>query len=81
MNYYNIPFDSKNAMIDYYIMTVTSKVMKHKDEGKMLTPCSSKNKVALWLGAHFKKDHKFSNEKSLRLAKILGLTNTAMEKN
>jgi protein tyrosine phosphatase (PTP) superfamily phosphohydrolase (DUF442 family) len=79
MNYYNIPFTMKMDMTDEYIEKVTSNVMKHRKEGKILIHCSSGNRVAIWLGGHFKKDHKFSNEKSLMLAKELGLNNSTAE--
>lgn len=80
MTYYNVPFSMKDEMNDGYVELVTSKVMKHRKEGKILIHCSSGNRVAVWLGAHFKKDHKFSEDKSLELAKELGLTKPKAEK-
>jgi len=80
LNYYNIPLLMNKDMTDDYISSVTSKIMKHKKEGKILVHCSSGNRVAIWLGGHFKKDHGFSNEKSLSLAKELGLTKEVAEK-
>jgi len=73
LNYYNLPFSMKNEMTDEYISLVTSKIKEHRKEGKILVHCSSGNRVGVWLGAHFKKDHGFSNEKSMTLAKELGL--------
>lgn len=74
LNYYNIPMSMKTDLNDEFIDSITSKVVKHRKDGKVLIHCSSGNRVAIWLGAHFKKDHGFSNEKSLELAKELGLT-------
>lgn len=79
LNYYNVPFDMSKPLTDDYISSVTDKVMKHRDEGKILIHCSSGNRVAVWLGGHFKKDHEFSNKKSLKLAKELGLNNRGAE--
>jgi protein tyrosine phosphatase (PTP) superfamily phosphohydrolase (DUF442 family) len=79
LNYYNIPFSMKKEMTNEYIESVTSKVMNHRKEGKILIHCSSGNRVGVWLGAHFQKDHSFSTEKSLKLAKELGLTNPKAE--
>tara|TARA_R110002072_G_scaffold534_2_gene3554 strand:+ start:96526 stop:97092 length:567 start_codon:yes stop_codon:yes gene_type:complete len=80
MNYYNVPFNKNDKMTDEYVEQVTSKVMENRQEGKVLIHCSSGNRVALWLGSHFKKDHGFSNERSLELAKKLGLTNIGVQK-
>ena len=79
LNYYNVPFDMSVPLSDEYITSVTSKIMKHKKEGKILVHCSSGNRVAIWLGGHFKKDHGFSNKKSLELAKELGLNKRGAE--
>jgi len=74
LNYYNIPFYKNSKLDDQYISKVTKAVMKHRKEGKILIHCSSGNRAALWVGGHFHKDHKFSKEKSVELAKSLGLT-------
>ncbi|MFT6069321.1 MAG: protein tyrosine phosphatase (PTP) superfamily phosphohydrolase (DUF442 family) [Bacteriovoracaceae bacterium] len=76
LHYYNIPLTMKTELNDEFIDSITSKVVKHRAEGKVLIHCSSGNRVALWLGAHFKKDHSFTDELSLNLSKSLGLTNT-----
>lgn len=79
--YYNIPFSIKTDMSYEYVDRVTSKIMKHRKEGKILIHCSTGNRVGIWLGAHLHKDHKASSDESLSLAKELGLTNPkAIEK-
>ena len=75
LNYYNIPFDMKKKLTREYVKSVTKKVVKHRSEGKVLVHCSSGNRVGVWLGAHFKDDHKLSDEESVDLAKELGLNN------
>ena len=45
-----------------YVEMITSKVMKHRKDRKILIHCSLGNRVAIWLGA-YKKNHKFSNKK------------------
>ena len=53
---------------------MTTAVKKHRKKGKVLIHCASGNRVGVWLGGHFHKDHGFSKEESLALAKKLGLT-------
>jgi protein tyrosine phosphatase (PTP) superfamily phosphohydrolase (DUF442 family) len=72
--YYNIPFSMKNEMTDSYVDSVTTKIKKHLKSGKVLVHCSSGNRVGIWIGAHFLKDHNYSKEKSMDIAKELGLS-------
>jgi protein tyrosine phosphatase (PTP) superfamily phosphohydrolase (DUF442 family) len=80
VNYYNIPFYKNSKLTDEYITSVTKKVMKHRKEGKLLVHCSSGNRVGIWLGGHFYKDHGLSKDESIKMAKDLGLTKEAAEK-
>lgn len=73
--YYNVPFSMKNEMTDSYIDSVTTKIKKHLKNGKVLVHCSSGNRVGVWIGAHFLKDHGYSKEKAMDIAKELGLNN------
>lgn len=75
LNYEHIPADPHKPLTDEFIDKVSSAVKKHRGSGKILIHCSSGNRVGMWLGGHFHKDHKLSKEKSLNLAKKLGLTN------
>jgi len=79
LNYYNLPYSTSTPLTEEYIDSVTQTVVKHRKEGKVLVHCSSGNRVALWLGAHFKKDHGFNNDQSMEVAKKLGLTNAKVE--
>lgn len=78
--YYNIPFDMNRELTSAYVDSITQKVVKHRKEGKVLVHCSSGNRVAVWLGAHFKKDHDYSKDASIEVAKTLGLNNAKAEK-
>jgi len=80
LNYYNIPFYKKSNLSNEYIDKVTKKIMKHRRDGKLLVHCSSGNRVGIWLGGHFFKDHGLSKEKSLKMARDLGLTKKSAEK-
>jgi uncharacterized protein (TIGR01244 family) len=71
--YKNIPTDSSQPITDEFIAQVTSAVKASRGKGKVLVHCSSGNRVAMWLGGHFHKDHGFSKKESLELAKKLGL--------
>jgi protein tyrosine phosphatase (PTP) superfamily phosphohydrolase (DUF442 family) len=73
MNYYNIPFDIKATLTDNFINKITTTVVKHRKEGKVLVHCSSGNRVAIWLGAHFLLDHAYDKEQAFKMAQTLGL--------
>jgi len=75
LSYYNIPFYADANLSDEYIQKVTQTVMKHRKDGKLLIHCSAGDRVGVWLAGHFYKDHKFSQDKSLEMAKKLGLNN------
>lgn len=79
INYYNIPFSMKKEMTNEYIDAVTSKILAHRKDGKVLVHCSSGNRVAIWLGAHFQKDHGLSADEALAKAKTMGLTKAKAE--
>ncbi len=74
MKYVNIPFPKEMNLTNKMISRVTSAVMESRGEGKVLVHCSSGNRVGLWLGGHFYKDHGFSKQRSLSTAKKLGLS-------
>lgn len=74
IQYTNIPFKSADELSDAYIASVTQAVMAHRKEGKTLVHCSSGNRVAVWVGGHFYKDHHFSKEASVQTAEAAGLT-------
>jgi len=80
IKYYNIPFPEKLAISDAYTDDVFSTLERHKKTGKTLIHCSSGNRVAIWLGAHFYMHHKMSKEDSISTAKKLGLTKERAEK-
>lgn len=80
INYYNIPFSMKTELDDAYIDAVTSKILDHRKNGKVLVHCSSGNRVAIWLGAHFKKDHGLTSDEALDKAKSMGLTKAMAQK-
>ena len=73
LSYENLPTNPGESITDNFIDSVTSLVKKHRGSGKILIHCSSGNRVGMWLGGHFHKDHKFSKEESLDLALKLGL--------
>lgn len=77
--YYNLPYSMKDKFTTEYMNSVTEKVVKHRKEGKVLLHCGSGNRVALWIGAHFKKDHGFTSEQAIEIAKKLGMTSERVE--
>ena len=72
--YYNVPFRMQDKFDDHYIDKVVSKIKLNRQKGKILIHCSSGNRVGVFLGGHFYKDHKYSKSKSLSTAKKLGLS-------
>lgn len=73
MNYYNIPFNKNTQLTDNYIEKVTNALKESRSNGKVLIHCSSGNRVGIWLGGHFHKDHGQSKKDSIEIAKKLGL--------
>jgi uncharacterized protein (TIGR01244 family) len=81
ITYINIPTPKKNPVTDRFIDDVTTAVKKNRPNGKVLIHCSSGNRVGMWLGGHFHKDHGLSKKESLELAQKLGLNKpNAIEK-
>lgn len=80
MNYSHHPFPLALKITDEYVDKVTDSVMKYRKEGKTLVHCSSGNRVAIWLGAHFKKDHGQSSETAFETAEELGLEKEGAKK-
>ena len=80
MNYSHHPFPLDLKVDDRFVDKVTSSVIKHRREGKTLVHCSSGNRVAIWLGAHFKKDHGQSSEEAFDTAVELGLEKEGAKK-
>lgn len=75
LNYYHVPFSMKEDMSDEYIKKVTSKIHQHRRDGNILVHCSSGNRVAVWVGAHFLKDHEYSKTDARGMARKMGLNN------
>jgi protein tyrosine phosphatase (PTP) superfamily phosphohydrolase (DUF442 family) len=71
--YKNIPFSMKKELTDEYIKSVVSEVVKNRKKGKVLVHCSSGNRAALFVGGHFLKDHNYSKENAMKIAKEYGL--------
>jgi protein tyrosine phosphatase (PTP) superfamily phosphohydrolase (DUF442 family) len=80
MNYSHHPFPLDLKVNDDYVDGVTASVVKHRKEGKTLVHCSSGNRVAIWLGAHFKKDHGQSSKEAFDTATDLGLEKEGAKK-
>lgn len=71
--YENIPFSKKSKLTEDYINSVTQAVVKNRTQGKVLVHCSSGNRVGIWLGGHFYKDHNYTEEAAKAVATKLGL--------
>lgn len=80
-NYVHIPMSGKEPLTDEIISKVTKAVVDHRSKGKVLIHCSTGNRAALWGGGHFYKDHGYSKEDSMKVAKQLGLNEDVPLKN
>lgn len=73
INYSHAPIDLNQPLTDQYIEKVVAEIMTHRKEGKTLVHCSSGQRVALWTGAHFYKDHGYSKTRVEDLTEKMGL--------
>lgn len=74
MVYHNIPMDMSKPLDNDYVSKVTTAVVSHRKNGNVLVHCSTGNRVGIWLGAHFYKDHGYSKAEAIQQARLLGLT-------
>lgn len=74
LKYSHHPFPLDLKVDGAYVNEVTKSVVKYRKAGKTLVHCSSGNRVGIWIGAHFFKDHGYSKEKAYERAEGLGLT-------
>lgn len=79
IEYDNIPFGPEDELTNEYIQKVTQAVMKDRHKGKTLVHCSSGNRVSLWVGGHFYKDHHFTKAQAVETAKDAGMTKAPVE--
>ncbi len=80
MHYSHHPFPLDLKVDDAYVDQVTDSVIKHRQKGKTLVHCSSGNRVAIWLGGHFSRDHGDSKEEAFKRAQDMGLTKEGAKK-
>ena len=73
IKYTQKPFIGKKPLTDEYIDSVTQAVKAHRHEGKTLIHCGSGNRAGVWAGGHFYKDHKYSKNQSVVIAKKMGM--------
>ena len=74
LQYYHLPLKMGEELTSSYIDSVTALIKRHAKVGKVLVHCSSGNRVSVWIGAHFFKDHKYSKEEARAIARKLGMT-------
>jgi len=73
MDYEHVAFAKEAELSDSLINEITEVVVKFRPKGKVLVHCSTGNRVGVWLGGHFYKDHKYSKKMAKKTAKRLGL--------
>ncbi len=80
MIYSHRPFPLDMNIDDAYVDGVTETIVKNRKLGKTLVHCSSGNRVAIWVGAHFKKDHGQSPAEAFSTAEESGLDKEGAKK-
>lgn len=73
MDYAHIPMDLSKPLTDQYINEIARPVRAARKSGKVLVHCSSGQRVALWAGGHFYKDHGYSRKNVELLVLNMGL--------
>ena len=81
LNYTHTPVKGGAPLTDQRIDEITQAIAKNRSLGKTLVHCSSGNRVALWSGGHFFKDHGVSKEDAYKIALKVGLTKETLQKN
>ncbi len=81
LNYTHIPVRGSAPLTDQKIEEITQAIVKNRSLGKTLVHCSSGNRVALWAGGQFYKDHGVSKEDAQKIARQIGLTKVSLQEN
>lgn len=79
LSYFNIPINATGKSFDpHTIDQISTLVTQHKDQ-KILLHCSSGNRASAWLALYLANEHSMPIEKSISLAKQVGLTSPVIE--
>ena len=81
LTYVHIPMSGSEMLSDEMVQKITSSVVQYRRSGKILVHCGSGNRAALWAGGHFFRDHQFSSDEAINMAKKLGLTSPQLIEN
>lgn len=73
MAYFNVPFGKERPLKQTLIDATTAIVKEKRESGKILIHCSTGNRSASWMGAHFYRDHDYNKDQALAIAKDVGL--------
>ncbi|MCF8057730.1 MAG: hypothetical protein K9K67_00425 [Bacteriovoracaceae bacterium] len=80
MIYSHHPFPLDMKIDDAYVDGVTGSIVENRKKGKTLVHCSSGNRVGIWVGAHFSKDHSQTPAKAFETAEENGLDKESAKK-
>lgn len=73
LDFVRIPISNPKEMTPEKVDEITKAVSGGKSKGRVLVHCASGGRVGLWAGAHFKKDHGYSEEQAMKVAKGIGM--------
>lgn len=80
LDYFHVPFFTKDKRISRKAIQDIHKKVRDNHNKKIFIHCSSGNRAAAWLGAHLNLDHGVDIERSITVAKGVGMTKEKMEK-
>ena len=73
LNFVRVPVSGAKAMTPEKVDQITRAVVQHRSQGRVLVHCASGGRVGLWAGAHFKKDHGYSDADAMKVAADIGM--------
>lgn len=73
LNFVRVPVSGAKAMTPEKVDEITKAVVQHRSQGRVLVHCASGGRVGLWAGAHFKKDHGYSEADAMKVATEIGM--------
>lgn len=73
LEFLRIPVKGAGGMTPAKVDEITQAVAKNRSKGRVLVHCASGGRVGLWAGAHFKKDHGYSEADAMKVAADIGM--------
>lgn len=79
LKYYNFPIVGSEPISEVTMDNITQTIQDNRSKGKVLVHCSTSNRVGLWAGVHFYKDHGYSKTEAIEAGKKADITKDFIE--